>query len=109
MAKVECGKGTTKYGPGVQITLTGDEVATAIDVWLHSQGIIVRGPRTVTDAHGLMRETKVYVDPNGFVIADGEKFSGRGPDNTPAVVGSIPGQGLQSPLTTTMKGNHVGA
>jgi len=28
------GKGKTKYGPGVDVILTGDEVATAIDSYL---------------------------------------------------------------------------
>jgi hypothetical protein len=78
--KVEYGKGTTEYGPGVSIELTGDEVATAIDAYLVAHGIRVNGPRTIRIAGKLCGKTEVYVDPSGFVIADGEKFSGRGQD-----------------------------
>jgi hypothetical protein len=41
------GKGTTEFGPGVEITLTGDEVAIAIDAWLVAHGVYVSGPRTI--------------------------------------------------------------
>lgn len=68
--------------PGVNIFLTGDEVATAIDVYLHAHGIIVRGSRTVTVNKKLCAFGRVYVDPSGFVIANGEKFDGRGPEFT---------------------------
>ena len=75
---VKYGNGKTKYGPGVSITLTGDEVATAIDAYLVAHGIHVSGPRTIQVNGELCREGSVYVDPSGFVIADGEKYSGRG-------------------------------
>ena len=36
---VKYGEGRTEYGPGVSVELTGDEVATAIDVvWRRPQG-----------------------------------------------------------------------
>ena len=76
--EVKFGRGSTKYGPGVRIDLTGDEVATAIDAWLVAHGVHVSGPRTVTGNDELCRNGHVYVDPGGFVIANGEKFSGRG-------------------------------
>ena len=77
--KVGYGTGTTEYGPGVAIELSGDEVAHAIDVYLHAAGVIVRGSRTVTVNGKLCESGHVYVDPEGFVIARGEKISGRGP------------------------------
>ncbi|HSX22583.1 MAG TPA: hypothetical protein VLE97_07405 [Gaiellaceae bacterium] len=77
---VKSGEGHTEYGPGVSIELTGDEVATAIDAWLVAHGVHVQGPRTVTVNGGLCKSGHVYVDPSGFVIASGEKISGRGPD-----------------------------
>jgi hypothetical protein len=77
--RVKYGDGPTEYGPGVSIELTGDEVATAIDAYLVAHGIHVDGPRTITVNGKLCREGNVYVDPSGFVIADGEEFSGRGP------------------------------
>lgn len=72
--------GTTEFGPGVSIEMTGDEVATAIDAYLVAHGIHVSGPRTVTVNGALCLFGRVYVDPIGFVIADGERFCGRGPE-----------------------------
>ena len=77
---VDYGEGKTEYGPGVQIVLSGDEVATAIDAYLVSQNICVSGPRTIFVNGGLIGSGQVYVDPSGFVIHKGEKFSGRGLD-----------------------------
>ena len=76
--EVKHGKGKTQYGPGVSIELTGDEVATAIDAWLVAHGVHVSGPRTITVNGELCNDGEVYVDPSGFVIAGGEKVSGRG-------------------------------
>jgi len=75
---VKHGEGRTEHGPGVSVELTGDEVATAIDAWLVALGVHVSGPRTVTVNGALCESGRVYVDPSGFVIANGEKISGRG-------------------------------
>jgi hypothetical protein len=75
---VKRGNGTTKYGPGVSIELTGDEVATAIDAYLVAHGVHVSGSRTIRVNDGLCKTGRVYVDPEGFVIADGVKTDGRG-------------------------------
>jgi len=75
---IKHGKGATEFGPGVDINLTGDEVATAIDAWLVAQGVCVRGPRTISVNGELIDEGHMYVDPSGFVISDGKKISGRG-------------------------------
>ncbi len=77
---VKHGEGRTEYGPGISVELTGDEVATAIDAWLVAHGVHVSGPRTVTVNGELCESGHVYVDPSGFVIADGVKISGRGGD-----------------------------
>lgn len=99
--EVRYGKGTTQYGPGVSIDLTGDEVATAVDAWLVAQGVHVRGPRTVTVNGALCEAGEVYVDPSGFVVADGERFSGRGPAAaTPSPVAS---DALVQELVDTLK------
>jgi hypothetical protein len=69
-----------QYGPGVSVVeLTGDEVATAIDAWLVALGVHVSGARTITVNGKLCESGLVYVDPSGFVIADGTEISGRGP------------------------------
>lgn len=77
--EIKYGDGKSEYGPGVSIELTGNEVATAIDAWLVAHGIRVNGPRTIWVNGDLCRRGHVYVDPSGFVIAGGERFSGRGP------------------------------
>jgi len=77
---VKYGKGKTEYGPGVSIELTGAEVATAISAFLVAHGVHVSGPRTITVNGELCETGHVYVDPYGFVIADGEKWDGSGPN-----------------------------
>lgn len=77
--RISYGKGPTEYGPGVDIKLTGDEVATAIDAYLVARGVHVDGPRTVTVNGKLCKAGRVYVDPEGFVITPaGKKLRGRG-------------------------------
>lgn len=72
------GDGTTKYGPGVAIEMTGDEVATAVIAWLVAHGVHIDGPRTVTVNGELCEVGRVYVDPSGSAIAYGKRFLGRG-------------------------------
>ncbi len=76
--QVDYGNGETRYGPGVDIKLTGNEVAMAIDAWLVAHGVHVNGPRTITVNGHLCKAGRVYVDPSGFVIANDVKLSGRG-------------------------------
>lgn len=77
--KIKHGKGTTKYGPGVDIILTGDEMDAAIMAYLVARGVHVDGPRTIIVNDELCVAGRVYVDPSGFVIdKNGVKFSGRG-------------------------------
>lgn len=75
---VNYGNGTTEYGPGVSIELTGDEVALAVEAWLVAHGVHIRGPRTITVNDALCEGGHVYVDPSGLVMSNGEMFSGRG-------------------------------
>lgn len=76
--KIRHGNGRTQYGPGVLIELDGDEIATAIDAYLVAHRIYVSGSRTIKVNGDLIEGGDIYVDPSGFVIADGEKLSGRG-------------------------------
>lgn len=76
--EVKFGEGQTKYGPGVSIEMSGDEVARAIHAYLVAHGIHVSGPRTVTVNGELCEDGRVYVDPEGFVMAQGKRFTGRG-------------------------------
>lgn len=79
--KVKFGEGTTQYGPGVVVKLSGAEVAIAINTYLVAHGVHVSGPRTVTVNNELCKSGRVCVDPSGFVISGGKKFSGRGEKN----------------------------
>lgn len=72
------GKGTTEYGPGVDINLSGAEVATAVDAYLVARGVYVDGPRTIRVNDELIDNGQVYVDPSGFVVTESQEFSGRG-------------------------------
>jgi len=76
--KVKYGKGESEYGPGVEIKLSGEDVAIAINAYLVAHNIHVSGPRTITVNGGLCGKGEVYVDPSGFVIHKGNKLSGRG-------------------------------
>jgi len=75
---IKLGKGTTEYGPGVNVELDGDEVATAIGAYLVAHGVHVVGPRTISVNGELCEFGRVYVDPSGFVISGGCKISGNG-------------------------------
>ena len=75
---VRFGSGTTEYGPGVSIDMTGDEVAVAIEAWLVAHGVHIRGARTIMVNGELCRDGHVYVDPSAFVMADGKRWNGRG-------------------------------
>ena len=76
---VRHGDGTTEYGPGVTIELTGGEVALAIDAWLVAHNVHIRGARTITVNGDLCEAGKIYIDPGAFAVVDGVKWSGRGP------------------------------
>jgi hypothetical protein len=76
--KVKHGKGKTEYGPGVQIDLSGEEVARAIESYLIARGAVIRGERTITVNGRLCEHGQVYVDPAGFVVYKGKKIEGRG-------------------------------
>ena len=78
--EIDYGDGPAKYGPGVQIEMDGEELAKAVDLWLHAQGFIVRGPRTITVNGELCESASCYVYPSGFVVFDGEKYAGSGPE-----------------------------
>jgi hypothetical protein len=71
---VRFGEGASIYGTGVEIQLTGDEVATAIDAYLVAHGVHVEGPRTVRVNGELCESGQVYVDPRGSVIANGLRY-----------------------------------
>lgn len=76
--KIRYGKGTTQYGPGVEILLTGDEVATAILAYLTARRVHIQGPRTIRVNGELCKAGNIYVDPSGFVIHKGDKLDGKG-------------------------------
>jgi hypothetical protein len=76
--EISFGKGKTEYGPGVQIDLTGDEVALAIDAYLTAHNVHISGPRTIRVNGERCESGSIYADPSARVIANGEGWSGRG-------------------------------
>jgi hypothetical protein len=75
---IKPGRGRTEYGPGVSIKLDGHEIALAISAYLVAHHVHVEGPRTITVNGELCKSGEVYVDPSGFVIAEGHKIDGAG-------------------------------
>lgn len=77
---VDYGEHRSPFGTGVVISLSGEEVATAISAFLVARGVHVEGPRTITVNAARCTSGRVYVDPAGLVIVGGDRvFSGRGP------------------------------
>lgn len=76
--KIYFGKGTTKYGPGVQIDLTGEEVARAIYTYFAAQDVNIIGTATIRVNGEQLSHGEVYVDPSSSVVAHGVGYSGRG-------------------------------
>lgn len=56
------------YNKGVEITLTGNEVARAIMAYIVAHGVYISGPKTIRVNKGLCEEGSIYVDPSGYVI-----------------------------------------
>jgi len=76
--QVKFGNGKTEQGPGVEILLDGNELATAIEAYLVSHGVHVRGPRTITVNGELCESGRIYVDPSGLAMVNGERWNGTG-------------------------------
>lgn len=75
--KIVSGKGKSVHGPGVLINLSEDEIALAIEAYITAHQIYIQGPRTYTVGNELCKRGAVYVDPSGFVIAEGIKYLGK--------------------------------
>lgn len=75
---IEFGRGKTEYGPGVQIDLTGEEVAKAILTYLTAHNIHIDGAMTIRVNGELCKFGGIYVDPSARVIANGIGWNGRG-------------------------------
>lgn len=78
--RVEYGKGSTSFGPGVGVYLEAHEVSLAIDAYLVAHCVVVRGPRTILVNGERITDGEVYVDPSGFVIHEDRRLNGQGPD-----------------------------
>ena len=73
--KIKYSKNKTEFGPGVDINLTGEEVATAIIAYLVAHGCYIGGPRTIMVNGQLCNNGHIYVDPSGYVAHKGKRFS----------------------------------
>jgi len=79
--KIKHGKGKTKYGTGVDIKLSGEEVAMAIYTYLCAHNVHIRGAATIRVNGELIDKGSIYVDPSGYVVAKGKGYSGRGAEH----------------------------
>lgn len=75
---IEHGKSKTKYGPGVDIRLSSEDIAKAILEYVERKGVTITGPRTVLIDGKLCTNGKVYVDPLGNVETEYVILTGRG-------------------------------
>lgn len=76
--KVKYGKGTTEYGPGIDIKLTGSEIAMAIYTYLTAHDVHIRGAATIRVNGKMIKKGSIYVDPSGSVVKKGTEFKGSG-------------------------------
>jgi len=72
--KIKHGKGTTEYGPGVDIKLTGEELAIAVELYLFAHDVHIRGARTITVNGELCKKARIYVDPSGYAMHKGKQI-----------------------------------
>jgi hypothetical protein len=66
--KIKEGNGKTEYGKGVNIHLSGNEVAIAIMTYLTAKNVVIEGARTIYVNEELCESGRIYVDPSGYVI-----------------------------------------
>lgn len=67
----------TKRGDvGVEISLTGDELATAVLTYLTARGVVHRGPMTISVNGELCDHARIWVDPSGQVLRKGKRYYG---------------------------------
>lgn len=64
---IRTGSGSMVHGPGIEIHLTGNEVAHAIDEYLENRNIIIKGSRTIKYYGTLLSDFQIYVDPSAKV------------------------------------------
>jgi len=74
--KIKYGKGKTKFGTGVNIKLSGSEVAMAIHTYLTAHNVHISGASTIRVNGELCEKGSIYVDPSAFVIVNGKKWEG---------------------------------
>ncbi len=72
------GNGKSEFGPGVQIDLSGEEVARAISAYLLANGVYVNGPRSIRVNGEFTESGSIYVDPSGWVERGNKHWAGRG-------------------------------
>ncbi len=87
--KIKHSKKNTEYGTGIEINLSADEVAMAIDAWVTSQNVEISGSRTVTVNGSSCKNARIFVDPSGYVVHNGIKISGTGGDLVAHINGII--------------------
>jgi hypothetical protein len=74
--EIKKGNGRTKFGKGINILLTGEEVGLAISAYLKANKVHISGARTIMVNGDLCNKGRIYVDPSASVIHEGKKYSG---------------------------------
>ena len=76
--KISYGSGISEYGPGIDIILTGEEVALAIEAFILTHNVWIEGSRTIKVNGELCEKGYVYIDPSGSLFHKGKEYSGQG-------------------------------
>ena len=59
---------------GVEIILSGEEVATAIMTYLTAKRVYISGPITIRVNGELCKEGSVFIDPSGLCVHKGKRI-----------------------------------
>jgi len=78
--EISLGNGKTKYGTGVQIDLTGEDLTNAIYQYLEKNDVYVDGAATIRVDGELCRDITagMYVDPSANVTHLNKRYLGSG-------------------------------
>jgi len=76
--EISFGEGTTKYGTGVQIDISAQDVWLAILAYLTAHDVHITGAMTLTVNGQRIEHCGIYIDPSGRVVANGIGWNGKG-------------------------------
>lgn len=80
----------SRWGKSVSVEMTGSEVALAIMAYLVAHDIHISGPKTITVNGSLIENGRVFIDPSGFLVCDGERHPHVAKESIPKITGPMP-------------------